>query len=248
MINLQNAAFSYDKNPFIRDFSCDIPDGRITALLGPNGSGKSTLVRLCAGLLRPDSGDILINSREIRNYSPRQLARELAFLPQSRPTPPLRVRTLVENGRFPYLGLSRKLSFKDTEAVDNALEAVGLTAMADRELATLSGGERQKAYVAMLIAQGAQHLLLDEPTTYLDVAHQLELMQLMLALKSQGRCIVMVMHDIDLAMQYCDDILVMQRGKLLYKGSASKLLHSGAIEAAYGVRPSENTGIRFERM
>lgn len=248
MINLQNLAFSYGKKPFIGNFSCNFPDGRITALLGPNGSGKSTLVRLCAGLLRPASGDILINSREIRDYSPRQLARELAFLPQSRPTPPLRVRTLVENGRFPHLGLTRKLSAADTEAVDNALEAVGLTGMADRELTTLSGGERQKAYVAMLIAQGAQHLLLDEPTTYLDVAHQLELMQLMRTLKSQGRCIIMVMHDIDLAMQYCDDILVMRGGSLIYSGPASGLLHSGAIEAAYGVRPSENTGIRFERM
>lgn len=248
MIKLQNVRFSYGRAPFIEELTCEMPDGRITALLGPNGSGKSTLARLCAGLLRPSSGSIMVNDRPVREYSPRQLARELAFLPQSRPTPALRVRTLVENGRYPYMGLTRRPGRADVAAVDDALERTGLMHMADRELHTLSGGERQKAYVAMLIAQGAQHLLLDEPTTYLDVAHQLELMQLMRDLKKQGRCIVMVMHDIDLAIQYCDDVLVMRGGGLIHSGPAAALTGSGAIESAYGVRPSPTPGIRFERI
>lgn len=248
MICLKNVSFSYGKQSFIEGLSCELPDGRITGLLGANGSGKSTIMRLCAGLLRPNAGRIDIDGRGIRDFSPKELAREAAFLPQARPVPALSVRTLAANGRFPYLGITRKLSREDETAVDRALEITGLRGMADRELRTLSGGERQKAYMAMLIAQEARHMLLDEPTTYLDVGHQLELMELMGKMKKLGRCVVMVMHDIDLAMQYCDDVLVVKDGSIIYGGPAETLAYSGAIEAAYGVRAMANSGMRFARI
>jgi len=248
MIALKNVSFSYGKQPFIEELFCELPDGRITGLLGANGSGKSTIMRLCAGLLRPKAGGIEIDGRSIHDFSPKELAREVAFLPQARPVPALSVRTLAANGRFPYLGITRKLSREDETAVDRALEITGLRGMADRELSTLSGGERQKAYMAMLIAQGARHMLLDEPTTYLDVGHQLELMELMGEMKKLGRCVVMVMHDIDLAMQYCDDVLVVKDGRIIYSGPAETLADSGAIEAAYGVRAMANSGMRFARI
>ena len=124
----------------------------------------------------------------------------------------------------------------------------GMAPLAERELRTLSGGERQKAYLAMLIAQGAQHLLLDEPTTYLDINHQLELMDILRTLRDAGRCVVMVLHDIDLAAAVCDNVIVMQRGGVVYSGAAAALFDSGALEQAYGVRPLPGTGTRFERI
>ena len=248
MIALKDIAFSYGKQPFIDSLSCEMAAGHITALIGPNGSGKSTVLRLSAGLIKPDSGKIIVNGRAAKSYKPREFARELAFLPQSRPTPMLTVRTLVENGRFPYLGITRKLDRTDIEAVEYALEAVGISDIAGRELHTLSGGERQKAYVSMLIAQGAQHLLLDEPTTYLDAVHQLELMELLVKLRDSGKCIVIVLHDIDLAIQYCDDVLVMSKGALIHRGKAGDIIGSGAIEKAYSVRAVPDKGVRFERI
>ena len=248
MIRMQRVAFSYGSAPFIRELSCEMADGRVTGLLGPNGSGKSTCMKLCAGLIRPQGGEILVGGASVSGRKPREFARALAFLPQSRPLPMITVRSLVENGRFPYLGLSRRLGPGDRAAVDSALEMTGMEALAERKLPTLSGGERQKAYLAMLIAQGAQHLLLDEPTTYLDINHQLELMDILRTLRDAGRCVVMVLHDIDLAAQVCDHIIVMQRGGVVYSGVAAALFGSGALERAYGVRPLPGAGTRFERM
>jgi len=248
MIRLENVRFAYGRQPFIENLGCELPDGRITAILGPNGSGKSTMLRLCAGQIRPQAGEISVNGRGLREYSQKELARELAYLPQMRPAPMLTVRSLAENGRYPYLGLTRRLGPGDIAAVEAALSQVGLSGMAERELRTLSGGEQQKAYVAMLLAQGAQTLLLDEPTTYLDIGHQLELMELMVGLKKQGRCVAMVLHDIDLAMQYCEDAVVMCGGRIIHTGPANELADSGAIEAAYGVRPVPGAGVRFGRI
>lgn len=248
MIRLENVSFSYGRQMFMRDLNCEMADGRITAIIGPNGSGKSTLLRLCAGLLKPTAGSIYVANRSISDYKPREFARELAFMPQARPTPMLTVRSLVENGRFPYLGVSRKPGKADIAAVEQALEAVGLTEIADREVRTLSGGERQKAYLGMLIAQGAQHLLLDEPTTFLDIGHQLELMELLAVLRRAGKCIVMVLHDIDMAIEHCDEVIVMAHGGIIHRCAAHMLIGSGAVEEAYGVRAVQNTGVRFERI
>lgn len=248
MIRMQRVVFSYDNTPFIRELSCEMDDGRITGLLGPNGSGKSTCLKLCAGLLQPQRGEILVGGAPVSGRKPREFARELAFLPQSRPLPMITVRSLVENGRFPYLGFSRRLGSGDLTAVNSALQMTGMEALAERELRTLSGGERQKAYLAMLIAQGAQHLLLDEPTTYLDISCQLEFMEILRTLRAEGRCVVMVLHDIDLAAEVCDHIIVMHSGGAIYSGAAATLFDSGALERAYGVRPLPGAGARFERM
>jgi len=248
MICIERIAFSYGKNQIFNSLSASLNDGRITALIGPNGSGKSTCLWLCAGLLKPSGGRISIDSRDIREYRPRELARQLAFLPQSRPVPMITVRSLVESGRFPYLGISRRPSAADTEAVNEAMELTGISALAGRELRTLSGGERQKAYIAMLVAQGAHHLLLDEPTTFLDINHKLELMQLMQKLSAAGKCIAMVLHDIDLAAEFCDEAIVMQAGSIIHTGKAALLPSSGALQQAYSVEPIPYSGLRFRRI
>lgn len=248
MIDAAQISFGYGPAPLFDGLQASFPDGRITAVLGPNGSGKSTLLRLCARLLAPQSGRILVSGRSAADYEPKAFAREVAFLPQSRPVPMITVRSLVAHGRFPHLGMTRRLGPRDEEAVDRSLELVGLTALAGRDLRTLSGGQRQKAYIAMLIAQGAQHLLLDEPMTYLDVAHQLELMDILRALRSEGRCIALVMHDVPQALTLADDALVLHEGRALYAGPADCLADSGAIEAAFGVRAAIRPTLTFERI
>lgn len=248
MIRLENVSFGYGRECLIHELSFSLPDSAITGILGPNGSGKSTSLKLCAGLISPKSGRVLLDNTGLHTLSPRSAARRIAYLPQSRPLPALTVRALVMNGRYPHIGIARKPVCEDISAVEEALEMTGMQDMQRRELRTLSGGELQKAYIAMLIAQGAKHMLLDEPTTYLDIGRQLELMELLQKLRDSGRCIAIVMHDIGMAERICDGVIVMQHGGVIYNGSARELVESGAIENAYGVRPVHGGGIGFERM
>jgi len=190
----------------------------------------------------------LLDGTDISSLAPRDVARRLAFMPQSRPVPAITVRSLAASGRFPYTGVTGRLSHADREAVDEALELTGMTGMAGRELRTLSGGERQKAYLAMLIAQGSKHLLLDEPTTYLDIGHRLELMELLISLKDTGRCILAVLHDIDLAAEFADSAIVLSHGSMIHEGPASAIAESGAIQRAYSVEPIPDAGFRFRRI
>ena len=247
MIALEDVTFGYDGAPLFDGLSCAFADGALTCVVGPNGSGKSTCLKLCARLLKPGAGEIKVDGRPQSAYDARAFARALAFLPQSRPLPAITVRSLVSHGRFAYLGLSHRLRPADEEAVESALRLTGMLDCAARELRTLSGGQRQKAYLAMLIAQGAQNLLLDEPMTYLDVRHQLELVELLHALRAQGKCVVMVVHDLALACEAGDRALLLSEGAPLYDGPAGEMLSSGCMEAAFGVRPRSG-GVRFERV
>ena len=249
MIGLSGITFGYDPaSPLFDSLSARFGDGRIRAVLGPNGSGKSTLLRLCARQLTPASGTLRVGGHEAAAYDAKAFARALAYLPQSRPVPMITVRALVAHGRFPHLGMTRRLSAQDEAAVARALDLTGLSGVAGRDLRTLSGGQRQKAYLAMLIAQDAQHLLLDEPTTYLDIGHQLELFDLLRTLRNEGRCVVVVMHDLAQAIVHADDALLLHKGEPLYDGPADGLIPSGAMERAFGVRPVLREGVQFERL
>lgn len=249
MIELSGLTFGYTPAaPLLDGLTARFGDGRIRAVLGPNGSGKSTLLRLCARQLAPASGTLRVGGRDAAAYDAKAFARALSYLPQSRPVPMISVRALVAHGRFPHLGMTRRLSAEDEAAVDRALRITGLTDVAGRDLRTLSGGQRQKAYLAMLIAQDATHLLLDEPTTYLDVVHQLELCDILRALRDEGRCLVVVMHDLAQALALANDVLLLCGGQPLYDGPADGLTGSGAIERAFGVRPVTREGVQFERI
>lgn len=245
MIAVENLSFGYGGAPLMRDVSFTLPDGCITGVIGPNGSGKTTCLKLCARLLKPGAGRVLVDGKPAEDYAPKAFARTLAFLPQSRPVPMITVRSLVSHGRFAYLGMARRLSPMDTAAVNRALEITGMLDCAGRELRTLSGGQRQKAYLAMLIAQGARHLLLDEPTTYLDIRRQLELDALIRSLRDEGRCVAVVMHDLNQVLRLCDRVLVISEGRLLYQGPSNGLCESGCVERAFGVTPAARDGLRF---
>ena len=245
MIQLKNMSFGYGEAPLFKGLTCAFEDGKLTCVVGPNGSGKSTCLKLCARLLKPRAGEIVVDGRPAPTYDARSFARALAFLPQGRPLPAITVRSLVSHGRFAYLGLSHRLRPADEEAVESALQLTGMQDCAARGLGTLSGGQRQKAYLAMLIAQGAKNLLLDEPMTYLDVRHQLELLGLLHALREQGKCVVMVVHDLAMACETGGRALLLHGGLPIYDGAARDLLPSGCIEKAFGVRPCPG-GVRFE--
>lgn len=206
--------------------SARIASGKVTSIIGPNGCGKSTLLRSMARILQPQSGAIRFDGVDIWQSEPAEHARKVAFLSQSPIAPDgLRVRALVERGRTPHLGPFRPFSTADHDAVQRAMEMTGLLELADRRVDRLSGGQRQRAWIAMSLAQDTPVLLLDEPTTYLDLPHQIEVMRLARQLNQQmGITVVMVLHDINLAASHSDEIIAMRAGRILRQGPPEKVV------------------------
>lgn len=240
MLEARNLSAGYPGRTVLADVSLAARPGRVLALLGPNGCGKSTLLRTMAGLLPPLGGEVLLDGR--RDYSPRQAARRVAYLPQSRTAPNITVRRLVLHGRFPYLSYPRRYGREDYAAVDRALAAADALDLADRPLPELSGGQRQKAYLAMALAQETETILMDEPTTYLDIRHQLEVLALVRRLAEEGRGVVLALHDLCLALTAADDVAVLGEGRLLALGGPEAVYQSKVLERVMGVRLDRNEG------
>ena len=222
----------------LHGLNVDIAAGRRTAIIGPNGAGKTTLLRTLAGLNRRYTGDIVLDGRELGGYAEKELARVRAILPQERAAAQgLTVEQLVTYGRFAHAGLFQTRSdAEDKEAVAWAMETAQVSAFAEREVHTLSGGERQRVFLAMALSQRPRLLLLDEPTTYLDVAHQLRVMEIISRLNEvHGMTILMVLHDMAHAMQYADDIVLMQTGRVVATGPPAEVLTEERIAAVFGV-------------
>lgn len=219
-LRTENLTVSYGAQTVLDGLSLALPAGKITALLGPNGCGKSTLLNCFSRLLTPDSGEILLDEKPIAGFSARQLARRLALLPQHHLSPEgITVRELVSYGRSPWLSLWGRLSAEDNERVNVAMSQTRTRNLADRRLTQLSGGQRQRAFLAMVLAQDTPLILLDEPTTYLDINHQVELMRLMVELKRQGKTVVTVLHDLNQASRYCDHLVVLASGRVMAQGA-----------------------------
>lgn len=216
----------------------EIPAGRRTAIIGPNGAGKTTLLRALAGLNRRYTGEIQLDGRELGSYTEKELARVRAILPQERAAAQgLTVEQLVTYGRFAHAGLFQTRSdAEDREAVAWAMETAHVSAFAEREVHTLSGGERQRAFLAMALSQRPRLLLLDEPTTYLDIAHQLRVMDIISQLnRIHGMTILMVLHDMAHAMQYADDIILVRDGAVAATGTPAEVLTEERIADVFGV-------------
>ncbi|MFD2110574.1 ABC transporter ATP-binding protein [Thiorhodococcus fuscus] len=221
----------------------DIPElrlerGKVSCLVGPNGCGKSTLLKALGGLLRPASGTVRLDERPLSDWEPKALARRLASLPQSPSAPDdISVRQLVGHGRYPHQDLLGGASAEDRAVVDWALSATSIAHLRERRFATLSGGERQRAWLAMTLAQQAEILLLDEPTTYMDMGHQVELLELLASLQRRhGLTVVMVLHDINQASQYADRVLAMYEGRILADGTPREVVDSHLTERLFGLR------------
>lgn len=227
----------YPGREVIHDLSLAIPQGVFTVLLGPNGSGKSTLLRALAGLLPPSRGQITLDGTPMLRLSSRKLARRLSLLPQSPRAPDdITVRDLVVQGRYPHRGLFDLWSRTDEAACAEALNLTGLENLASQPLAQLSGGQRQRAWIAITLAQAADILLLDEPTTYLDIAHQLEVMELLGRLvRERGKTVVAILHDINQAARHADCIVLLRDGKIAAIGTPDEVVRAGTIGDVFDI-------------
>ena len=235
MFELQHAAVGYEGVPILKNVSFTVQAGQVTTLVGTNGCGKTTLLKAIARQLPLLDGQILLQGRPIQSYDRKEFARAAAFMPQVRNIPEISVRALVSHGRFPYLGLSRQMTAKDRAAVEQAMQATGVVQWADRDLRELSGGERQRVYLAMALAQGGEAILLDEPTTYLDVAAQFELLELLRQLADQGKTVLLVLHDLAQALQYSARVVVLSQGKLAACDAPQQLFEQRILDGIFGV-------------
>ncbi|EOD77544.1 ABC-type transporter, ATPase component [Grimontia indica] len=229
---------SYQSNTIVPDVSLAINHGEITCIVGANGCGKSTLLKALAGILKPSRGEVRLNETSLSRWSRKALAKELAFLPQDPIAPEgISVFQLVSHGRFAHQGLLGKVSEKDIEAVEMALKQTGMTAYRDRPFNSLSGGERQRGWIALCIAQQAKILILDEPTTYLDIGHQYEVLSLLKKINRQHKTtIIMVLHDINQASQFSDRIVTMQDGKVIADDSPINTINEEMMNRVFGVK------------
>ena len=235
MIELRSLSCGYLGRRVLEDVSLDFRPGEVLVLLGPNGSGKSTLLRASLGLLPRLGGEIFLDGRPLDQLSPRQIARKAAYLPQSRPTPSITALRMTLHGRFPYLSYPRRYRREDYAAARRALAEAGAADTADRFLPTLSGGQRQRVYLAMALAQDTETILMDEPTAFLDVGHQLEVMALARRLASEGRAVALVLHDLCLALRTADRAAVLSQGRLAALDHPEALFQSGILKEVFGV-------------
>ncbi|WP_281646449.1 ABC transporter ATP-binding protein [Parendozoicomonas sp. Alg238-R29] len=214
-----------------------ITAGKITGIIGPNGSGKSTLLKLLSGQELPSKGQLHILDKPLSSWNRKALARELAMLPQSSPVPSgITVRELVGCGRYPWVGSFGRMTAKDHAAVDEAIERAGLEKLASREMTQLSGGERQRAWLAVALAQDTKILLLDEPTSWLDISHQLNLIETVQTLnRDKGVTILWVLHDLNQAAQYSDELVVLKEGKLVTQGLAEQVVNKQLLQLVFNI-------------
>lgn len=241
MLETQDLSFSYGKKAVLRSLSLRFAPGTLTGIIGPNGCGKSTLLRLLAAQSDPQGGTRLLAGLPFEAWDRRAFARKLSYFPQSRPVPDLTVEELVLCGRYPYGAPFSRPSADDRAAVVKALHETDLVALAHRNLQTLSGGERQRAYLALLLAQQADVLLLDEPTAHLDIPHQLLLMRRLQALRDEGKCVLVVLHELSLALDFCDRILIPFGGEIAADGTPEEVANSDTVPGLFGVSPKKIT-------
>ncbi len=239
MVELREVWAGYGAETVLKGISAALMPGRVTCIAGPNGCGKTTLLQAVTGLCRLQGGEVLVDGLPSSRRSTRQLAQRVAYLPQGRALPDLTVYRMVLHGRFAYLGYPRRYRPEDHAAARAALGWAGCAELADRPLAALSGGQRQQVYIAMALAQNAQTILMDEPTTYLDVRARFGVMELARRLAGQGRAVALVLHDLELALRYADWMLLLQNGALAAAGAPREICKSGRLGEVFGVAVHE---------
>ncbi|MBD2000540.1 ABC transporter ATP-binding protein [Leptolyngbya sp. FACHB-541] len=244
-LSARKLSLAYDRTLIVNHLNLAISAGKITALVGPNGCGKSTLLKGLARLLKPQSGTVYLDGvaiskgypQGVAKHSTKEIAKQLGMLPQSPVAPEgLTVRELVAQGRYPHQSWLQQWSREDEQCTEQALAITGIAELSDRPLDSLSGGQRQRAWIAMALAQNTEILLLDEPTTFLDLAHQIEVLDLLYDLnQTQGRTIVMVLHDLNQACRYADELIVMRQGHLYAQGAPNLVMTETMVAEVFGI-------------
>ena len=236
ILETRGLTYSYGNTPVLRSLDLSFEKEKITAVIGPNGCGKTTLLRCLCGILHPQSGEILLNGTSLHTLPGKKRAQHISFLPQLRPVPEITAEMLISHGRFPHLGLSRRMTENDRLIVMRAMETAGVTEFARRPLSALSGGERQRVYLAMVLAQDADIVLLDEPTTYLDARHKFETAAMMKKIKESGKTVIAVLHDLPLALSCSDAVVLLENGDCAACGTPEELYRHGDIDRVFGIR------------
>lgn len=236
VLSAQQITVGYGGEPVIPSLSLDVQPGDFTVIVGPNGCGKSTLLKTLARVVRPTSGRVDLDGQDVHRMRGRQAARRVSLLPQSAAAPEgITVAELVARGRHPHHTLLKQWSADDERAVARAMERTQLTALADTSVDSLSGGQRQRVWVAMVLAQDTEVVLLDEPTTFLDIAHQYELLELFADLNAEGRTIVAVLHDLNQAARFASRLVVMHEGRVHGDGPPAEVLTSELVHEVFGL-------------
>ena len=248
MIEMKQVYAGYYDGEVLHDINLTFQPGEVTILIGPNGCGKSTLLKTLIRLNEHTSGEILVDGTSITEIEPTELAQKIAYLAQNRRGSDITVERMVLHGRFPYLKYPRRYRKEDFEKVKEALQWMGIEDLAGKNVSQLSGGTQQKVYIAMALAQDTQTILMDEPTVYLDIAHQIKTMEIARKLADQGKAVIMVLHDLPQAFQTADKIVVMSEGKVKGYGTTEEIYKSDVVKNVFGVgldRVQTNAGWQY---
>ena len=235
MIEIKNLSSGYGKNNILSDISCTFKKEKLTSVVGVNGSGKTTLLKTIVGILPTFSGEITVDGITLSEIPSKERAKKIAYLPQGRDLVDMTAFEFVLHGRFPYLGLSRRYCDEDKMIARKAMAKMKISDIEDQPISSLSGGIRQKVYIAMALAQMAEYILLDEPATYLDISHQLSLLEILKSCCNEGKGVITVMHDLPMAMNYSDEIALVSNGKILTQATPREIYESGILTEIFGV-------------
>ncbi|MGW1983265.1 ABC transporter ATP-binding protein [Streptomyces collinus] len=237
-LSAENVTLAYDQRVIAEQLSVEIPDHSFTVIVGPNACGKSTLLRALARMLKPNRGRVLLDGQVIHSLPAKKVARTLGLLPQSSIAPDgITVGDLVGRGRYPHQGILRQWSAEDERVVQESMAQTGVAELADRYVDELSGGQRQRVWIAMALAQQTPLLLLDEPTTYLDIQHQIDVLDLCAELhEAQGRTLVAVLHDLNHAARYATHLIALRGGEVIAEGAPNDIVTAGLVEEVFGLR------------
>lgn len=236
MLELKNISAGYGSKTVLKDVTAFFEKGKLTSIIGVNGCGKSTLLKAILGILPLSDGEIVIDGSNASEVRRNDIAKKIAYLAQGKNVPDMTVEQMVLHGRFPYLSYPRRYREVDRKIAREAMETLGIAHLGDKPLCELSGGMRQTAYIAMALAQDTDYILLDEPTTHLDIAHQLDLMRILRGLADAGKGIIAVMHDLPLALDFSDELAVLHNGNLAKKATPTDICDLPIIEEIFGIR------------